>query len=122
MKLQKTPLESIRVKWTIYGILFAIATQALCGNCYAAWQVRRFDGHVSHAASVFAVVFAVQGVFMRLPMPRATEPGLKHFFYFSPGLWYAGRQAKKILELNQTCFSSLLLAMKRPNETSQVAF
>ena len=62
MKIAKTPLESIRVKWTIYGILFAIIVQAIiigmnwCRNKPVDWS----DAFPTIGA-VFAVVFAVQG-------------------------------------------------------------
>jgi len=62
VKIAKTPLESIRVKWTIYGILFAIATQ-VCVVGIGAMRgkaVDWMDGFPT-AAAVFAVVFAVQG-------------------------------------------------------------
>lgn len=62
MKIAKTPLESIRVLWTIYGVMIAIALQAI------ALGIRWFRGSVvdwmdvfPSAAAVFAVVIAVQG-------------------------------------------------------------
>ncbi len=62
MKIAKTPLESVRVLWTIYGVLIAIALQAI------ALSIRWFRGNAvdwmdvfPSFAAVFAVVFAVQG-------------------------------------------------------------
>lgn len=62
MKIAKTPLESIRIRWTIYGILFAIATQA-CIVGIGALRGKDADWMdiFPTAAAVFAVVFAVQG-------------------------------------------------------------
>ncbi len=62
MKIAKTPLESIRVKWTIYGILFAIATQA-CALGLGAMRGKAVDWMdvFPTAAAVCSVVFAVQG-------------------------------------------------------------
>ena len=62
MKIAKTPLESIRVKWTIYGILFAITVQAIIVgiNWYRDKPVEWVDAFPTVGA-VFAVVFAVQG-------------------------------------------------------------
>lgn len=62
MKIAKTPLESVRVKWTIYGILFAIATQS-CVVGIGLVRGRAVDwlDIFPTAAAVFAVVFAVQG-------------------------------------------------------------
>jgi len=62
MKIAKTPLESIRVKWTIYGILFAIATQAcVIGIGWVRGRAVDWMDIFPTAAAVFAVVFAVQG-------------------------------------------------------------
>jgi hypothetical protein len=62
MKIAKTPLESIRVKWTIYGILFAITTQAcVIGIGYLRGKAVDWMDVFPTAAAVFAVVFAVQG-------------------------------------------------------------
>lgn len=62
MKIAKTPLESIRILWTLYGILIAIAFQAiaLSGRWYRGHTVDWMDVLPSLAA-VFAVVFAVRG-------------------------------------------------------------
>jgi hypothetical protein len=62
MKIAKTPLESIRVLWTIYGVLIAIALQAmvLSINWYRGKTIDWMDVFPT-AAAVFAVVFAVQG-------------------------------------------------------------
>jgi hypothetical protein len=62
MKIAKTPLESIRVKWTIYGILFAVATQA-CVISIGWLRGRTVDWMdvFPTGAAAIAVVFAVQG-------------------------------------------------------------
>jgi hypothetical protein len=62
MKIANTTLESIRVKWTIYGILFAIIVQAIIVgiNWYRDKPVDWLDVFPTVGA-VFAVVFAVQG-------------------------------------------------------------
>jgi uncharacterized membrane protein YfcA len=62
MKIANTPLESIRIKWTIYGILFATVVQAtIVGiNWYRNKTVDWSDA-LPTAGAVFAVVFAVQG-------------------------------------------------------------
>lgn len=62
MKIANTPLESIRVKWTIYGVLVAIVLQAvpLGIQWYRGRSVDWMDVFPTMAA-VFAVVFAVQG-------------------------------------------------------------
>ncbi len=62
MKIAKTPLESIRVRWTIYGILFAIATQA-CVVGIGAIRGKAVDWMdiFPTGAAVISVVFAVQG-------------------------------------------------------------
>lgn len=62
MKIAKTPLESVRVLWTIYGVVIAIALQAIALSVrwYRGITVDWMDVFPSVAA-VFAVVFAVQG-------------------------------------------------------------
>lgn len=62
MKIAKTPLESIRVLWTIYGIVFAIVVQGLIVGIdwYRGRPVEWMDALPTMGA-VFAVVFAVQG-------------------------------------------------------------
>lgn len=62
MKIANTRLESIRVKWTIYGILFALATQA-CVAGIGAMRGKEVDWMdvLPTGAAVFAAVFAVQG-------------------------------------------------------------
>jgi hypothetical protein len=62
MKIAKTPLESVRVIWTIYGVLLAIALQAVALGIewYRGKAVDWMDVFPSFAAA-FAVVFAVQG-------------------------------------------------------------
>ena len=72
MRIAKTPLESIRVKWTIYGILFAIATQA-CVIGIGAMRGKAADWMdvLPTGAAVFAVVFAVQGaVYAAARLPK----------------------------------------------------
>ncbi len=62
MKIAKTPLESIRIKWTIYGILFAIATQAcVIGIGYMRGKAIDWMDIFPTTAAVLAVVIAVQG-------------------------------------------------------------
>ncbi|MFO0904914.1 MAG: hypothetical protein U0939_18050 [Pirellulales bacterium] len=62
MKIASTKLESIRMKWTFYGILFAVALQTLV---VAVGWFRGKDVDWTEvfptAAAVFSVVFAVQG-------------------------------------------------------------
>ena len=62
MKIAKTPLESVRVFWTIYGVLIAIVLQAIVLGIdwYRGKAVEWMDIFPT-AAAVFAVVFAVQG-------------------------------------------------------------
>ena len=72
MKSAKTPLESIRVLWTIYGVLTAIGLQAivLTIHWYRGRTVDWMDIFPT-AAAVFAVVFAVQGaVYSAANAPR----------------------------------------------------
>jgi len=62
MKIAKTPLESIRVKWTIYGVLCAIVLQgAATGIAWYRGKPVDWLNVLPTAAAVFAVVFAVQG-------------------------------------------------------------
>ena len=62
MKVAKTPLESIRVKWSIYGMLFAIATQAcVIGVGYLRGKSVDWMDVLPTPAAVVSVVFAVQG-------------------------------------------------------------
>ncbi len=62
MKIARDQLESIRVLWTIYGVLIAIALQAIVLGIrsFRGSTVDWMDVFPSFAA-VFAVVFAVQG-------------------------------------------------------------
>lgn len=62
MKVANTSLESIRINWTIYGILFAVATQA-CIVGIGALRGKAVDWMdiFPSAAAVISVVFAVQG-------------------------------------------------------------
>ncbi|MFO0871403.1 MAG: hypothetical protein U0935_20965 [Pirellulales bacterium] len=72
MKIAKTSLESVRVKWTIYGIAFAIATQA-CVMGINALRGKAVDWMdvFPTAAAVCAVVFAVQGaVYAAARLPK----------------------------------------------------
>jgi hypothetical protein len=62
MKIAKTPLESIRVLWTIYGVVIGIALQAI------ALGIRWLRGNAvdwmdvfPSVAAIIAVAFAVQG-------------------------------------------------------------
>jgi len=72
MKIAKTPLESVRIKWTITGILLAVALQGLVV------AVQWFQGRtvlwsdvVPTMAAVFAVVMAVQGaVYETAKLPK----------------------------------------------------
>jgi len=73
MKIAKIPLESVRIKWTITGILFAVALQGIVV------AVQWFQGRTvlwsdvfPTMAAVFAVVTAVQGAVYetaKLPKP-----------------------------------------------------
>jgi len=62
MKIAKTPLESIRVKWTIYGILFAIIVQAIIvGINWNRDKPVDWSDVFPTLGALFAVIFAVQG-------------------------------------------------------------
>ncbi len=62
MKIAKTPLESIRIKWTIYGILTAAILQGSIAviNFFLG---RPVDGQdvIPSIGAVFAIIFAVHG-------------------------------------------------------------
>jgi multidrug resistance efflux pump len=62
MKIASTPLESIRIKWTLTGIFIAIGIQGLI--ILVQWLQGRtviWSDVFPTMAAVFAVVFAVQG-------------------------------------------------------------
>ncbi|MEM0924968.1 MAG: hypothetical protein AAGJ83_02930 [Planctomycetota bacterium] len=62
MKIAKTPLESIRVKWTLYGVACAIVLQVITTSI--AWYRGKPVDWLSvlpTGGAVFAVVFAVHG-------------------------------------------------------------
>ncbi len=62
MKIAKTPLESVRIKWTLTGLLFAVATQGIV--LFVHWLQGRsvvWSDIFPTMAAVFAVVVAVQG-------------------------------------------------------------
>jgi multidrug resistance efflux pump len=62
MKIASNPLESIRIKWTLTGILIAIGIQGLI--ILVQWLQGRtviWSDVFPTMAAVFAVVFAVQG-------------------------------------------------------------
>jgi multidrug resistance efflux pump len=62
MKIANTPLESIRIKWTLTGLVIAVAAQGLL--VFAQWLQGRavvWSDVLPTMAAVFAVLFAVQG-------------------------------------------------------------
>lgn len=62
MKTDSTTLESIRIKWTIYGIIVAIAAQAfLLGKEYLRGETVDWMDTVPTLAAIVAVIFAVRG-------------------------------------------------------------
>jgi len=62
MKIANTPLESIRIKWTLTGLFIATAAQGLI--IFVQWFQGRavvWSDVFPTIAAVFAVLFAVQG-------------------------------------------------------------